>query len=79
MIDKRCSYFQVDNTVKKLSFVFLSAFTEVRSHELDLKDYKFIIDSRGILAAKDLFCNKDNKTYNIVDFVPVYLIVFEFK
>ena len=79
LTNKRCSYFQVDNTVKKLSFVFLSAFTGESYQELNFKECKVIRDCRASLAAEDCLCNKDNKTYDIVDFVPVYLVVFEYK
>ena len=74
------SYFQVDNAVKKLLLVFVSAYAEGRYHKLKFKDSKVIRDSRGSLAAEGLFCCEGNRNIiDVVDCVPAYVIVFELE
>ena len=71
----RISYCEIDDTVTKLSFVFVVCSKE---NYKDHKNGKLIEDSRESLTRQGIFCNSDYGVKNsIFDLVPAYLIIFK--
>ena len=72
------SYCEVDNTVKKLSFVFVVC-SEDQYKDTKLKEMKVIEDSRGSITREGWFGNDENRIKESgCDLIPAYLIIFEF-
>ena len=74
----RRNYCEVDNTVKRLSFVFVVS-SEDNYEESISKNKKFIEDSRKNVTREEIFVNLDydGPVKSIFNLVPAYLIVFE--
>ena len=69
------SYCKVDNTVKKLSFVFVVC---LKDNYEDHKDGKLIEDSRKSVTREGRFGNMNNGVLiDNFDLIPAYLIIFE--
>ena len=79
-ISSGCSYCEVDNTVKKLSFVFVVCSKE-NYKNFNKKDSNLIEDSRRSRTREGLFGNDDYEFEvfedNLSNFIPAYLIIFE--
>ena len=69
------SYCEVDDTVKKLSFVFVVC---LKDNYEEHKDGKLIEDSRKSVTREGKFGNNETGvTKSIYDLIPAYLIIFE--
>ena len=78
-IEEGLSYCEVDNAVKKLSFVFVAS-SETNYKGFCLKGSDILRDSRGSCAAVGLFSNEHCiLKAPISASVPAYLIVFELE
>ena len=78
-IEDGISYDEVDNVVKKLSFVFMVS-SEEKYEDYCTKNKEIIKDSRGSCAEVGLFSDEtcESKT-PIPGLIPAYLIVFELE
>ena len=80
-VHSNADYYQVDDAVKKLSFVFVVCSVDNYGDQ-HLKSKKIVRDSRGSLTREGLF---DYYNHNYAkksihrDVIPAYLVIFEFR
>ena len=76
-ISSGCNCCEVDNTVKKLSFVFVVC-SEENYKNLNKTDSELIEDSRSSVTREGLFGDDEyGFVENLSELIPAYLIIFE--